>query len=64
MQDRLKNLPILLVLNKADSLQNVDKVTIESMFQVELLLQEFPNFNFTFCSALNGTNASDVLNWI
>ena len=30
--ERLRNLPILLVFNKADNLQNVDKVALESMF--------------------------------
>ena len=62
--ERLRNLPILLIFNKADSLQHVDKVMLENMFQVEYLLEEYPNFNFTFCSALNGTNARDVLDWI
>ena len=64
MQAQLRGLPILLVFNKADSLHHVDKVTIESMFQVERLLQEFINFNFTFCSALNGINSHEVLDWI
>ena len=40
--DRLKNLPILLAFNKADSLRHVDKVMLEDMFQVDTLLTEYP----------------------
>ena len=63
-EERLRNLPILLVFNKADNLSQVDKVMIESMFQVQSLLTEFPNFNFVFCSALLGDHVGDVLAWI
>ena len=62
--EKLKNLPILLAFNKADSLRHVDKVQLEDMFQVDSLLSEYPQFNFTYCSALNGTNAEDILEWI
>ena len=45
-------------------MQHVDKVALEQMFQVEHLLQEYPHFNFVFCSALNATNVPDVLDWV
>ena len=57
-------MPILLAFNKADSLRHVDKVQCEDMFMVDNLLSEYPQFNFTYCSALNGTNALEILEWI
>ena len=56
---------VLLVFNKTDTcFESGDKQFIEDMFNLSFLLDQYPNLNLIYTSALTGTACNDVYLWV
>eukprot|EP00347_Sterkiella_histriomuscorum_P000117 403377109 len=57
--------PILLIFNKWDNRRDfIDKQFIESFFNLSDYLDQYPNLNVIYGSALSGMNSLDMYSWV
>ncbi len=62
--EKVKEKPVLIVMNKCENHDFIDKQGIEMLFNLPDLLSQYPNLNVIYASALQGNNCSEIYLWV